>query len=281
MKKKFLVLIVFWSLSFHISALILEAPHLDPFEKIVNSSDQETLVLFDVDETLLVAKDRILRPCAREFFKKRVGEILENSENVPQGKFNEDYLLGHILARIEYEVVDSKILFIIESLQRKNIKAIAFTRMNTGPCGIIPSLEEWRIEHLKKHSIDFSQAFPQFPELIIEDLESSGRSALFKSGVLCANKQNKGPVLAAFLDQIGFKPSRVIFIDNRMDYLESVEESLRNKEIDFVGFHYTDVEDRLCLINEKLADYQIEHLIKTDIWLSEKEALEILETQDE
>ncbi len=144
--------------------------------------------------------------------------------------------------------------------------------MPTGACGIIPSLEDWRIDHLKKHNIDFSRAFAVNFELG----DHNDKRALFKSGVLCADKQDKGPVLLAFLEKIRYKPSRIIFIDNKLEYLKSVEEALQETKIEFTGFHYTAVEDRPCIVDEKLAEFQLLHLIQTDRWLTHQEARAML-----
>jgi len=273
MKKLLLALLTSCLLFANLSALIVEAPNLDPFEKELENVDQNSFVLFDVDETLLVPKDLILNPYAREIWNNFAKETIKNPIIVPPGKHHDEYFLGQVLSKIEYEVVDPKIVEIIRTLQRKNIKTIAFTKMPVGSLGIIPSMEDWRIEHLKKHQFDFSAAFPHFQETKINVL-STGISSLFKKGVLCANKQDKGPVLTAFLEFIRWKPSKVIFIDNRFDYLKSVEIALEETGIEFIGFHYKDVENRPRIVNDSLAKFQLMHLAQTGEWLSDQEASE-------
>lgn len=146
--------------------------------------------------------------------------------------------------------------------------------MATGPLGTIPSMEDWRLEQLRKHNIDFSSAFPKFPELKINSLATCGKPSLFKQGLLCANRLEKGPVLIAFLESVEWKPSKVLFLDNRLDYLQSVEKSLESTGIEFIGFYYSDVDDRPCIVNEDVVKFQIMHLAKTGVWLSDHEALE-------
>lgn len=255
----------------YLSAVIVEAPNLDQFEKALETVDQHSFILFDVDETLLVQKDLILNPNVREIFNKYAKETIENPEIVPRGKYDNNYFFAQVLSKIEYEVVDLKVVEIIRSLQSRNIKNIAFTRMFTGSLGIIPSMEDWRLEHLKKHHIDFSEAFPQFQEMRI-DVLSTGIPSLFKKGMLCANNQDKGPVFVAFLEAIQWRPSKVIFIDNRLDYLKSVENALERTGIEFIGFHYKEVENRPHIVNEQIAKFQLLHLAQTGEWLSDQEA---------
>ncbi|EFB41392.1 DUF2608 domain-containing protein [Parachlamydia acanthamoebae] len=271
MKKITILLIALYLSQATAQALIVEAPNLAAFEKVTQNIGQDSLVLFDVDDTLIVSKDHILRPAARHIWFQLAKKTLENPAIVPPGKHDGDYFFGQILSAIEYEIVDPKVVDIIHSLQQRHIKTIAFTRMGTGPCGAISSMEDWRIAHLKKFCLDFSQALPEFQNLKIQ--VPGNQASLFKQGILCSNKQAKGPVFIAFLNSIGWKPSKVIFIDNSFDYLKSVEDALEGTGIEFIGFHYTDVENRPCIVDEALAEFQLMHLAKTGIWLSDSEAL--------
>ncbi|KAF3361638.1 hypothetical protein PHSC3_001761 [Chlamydiales bacterium STE3] len=278
MKKLLFVFIALSQFFTSLSALILEAPNLDLLEKELEKVDQQSFVLFDVDETLIVPKDLILNPYVRETWNNYARETIENPSIIPLGKDGDEYFFGQVLSKIEYEVVDPKVVEIIHSLQKRQIKTIAFTKMRTGSLGIIPSMEDWRIEHLKKHSFDFSSSFPQIQEVRIDVLESGGRSSHFKHGLLCANRQEKGPVLMAFLAKIKWKPAKVLFIDNQLDYLKSVETALEGTGIEFIGFHYTEVERRPRSINENLARFQLIHLAKTGEWLRDCEALQLMES---
>lgn len=261
-------------------AHIIPIDNLDFFEKAVEQSNQQSLVLFDVDETLIIPKDLILRPTAWNIWNKYAKETIENPAICAPEKEGKEYLLGQIFSKIEFEIVDPKVIDIISSLQERRIKTIAFTKMSTGVLGAIPSLEDWRINQLKDHNIDFSLAFPQHSEIKIEPLEPNGRTSLFKQGVLYSNKQDKGPVLTAFLERIEWKPSKVLFLDNRIDYLQTVETALDGTGIEFIGFHYREMERRPCTVDENIAKYQLEHLAKTGEWLSDDETLKLLKRSD-
>lgn len=278
MKKFTFIFLAFYLCLAHLHAIIIEAPNLDEFEKFIKDVDQETLVLFDINETLIISQDLILRPCAKSLWSRYAKETLENPEVAVSGKHNRKYFLGQILSKIEYELIDPKFVTIIHSLQERKIKTIALTRMRSGSLEAISSLEDWRIEHLKKHDIDFSLAFPQHPEVIVKkNLEAHGGNfPLFKQGVLCTNKEAKGPVLMAFLECIQWVPSKVVLVDNNTAYLKSVEKSLEEAGIHFIGFHYTAVENLPCVINEDLAKFQLTHLAKTGIWLTDDEALNLM-----
>jgi hypothetical protein len=274
---KILVFLLAFSLSLiDANALIIATPNLQLFEKALQRVDQQTLVLFDVDDTLIVSKDRILRCTVREFFNQYKHEAWKRYGFPPE---KEELFLSQIFAKMEFELLDPKIVKLIHALQKQNIKTIAFTRMNTGAFGIIPNMQDWRLQQLKNFRIDFSPAFPEYKEIRIEAELTGNKPSSFKQGLLCANRQDKGPVLAAFLKKIEWKPARVFFIDDRLDYLESVEASLQNSGIEFFGFHYTEKENHPIIIDEEVAKFQVMHLTKTGIWLSETEASQSISNQ--
>lgn len=185
MKKILITLLASCLIFTQLRAIIVEAPNLNQFEETLQTIDQQSIVLFDVDETLLIPKDLILNLHAREIWNQYAKETIQNAEIVPPGKYDDQYFFGQVLSKMEYEVVDPKVVEIIRSLQSRDIKTIAFTRMSIGSLGIIPSMGDWRIEHLKKHQFDFSEAFPQFEEIRMNVL-STGVPSLFKKGILCA-----------------------------------------------------------------------------------------------
>lgn len=250
--------------------IIIETPDLEIFEKeLENITDQDSFVLFDVDETLTLSKDRVITYYAKDYWYKLAAEETNNSDIMNKS----EYFLGQILSKVEYELVNPKILSIISSLQKRKIKTIAFTKMNIGQLGVISSMEDWRIDHLKRLGIDFSETFPTL-SILKFDVPESAYPSLFKEGVLYSNKQEKGPVLASFLNQIEWKPTKIYFIDNSLDFLKSVENALKKLGIDFIGFHYTEVEENGLNIDEKLVRVQLKHLARTGVWLTEREVKE-------
>lgn len=272
MKKFILMLLSSGLFLSNVSSLIVEVPNLDKFEKAVENIDQQTLVMFDVDDTLIIPKDLILQYSARYKMSEYAKEALEKAKVDSCKMYGNEDLHSEIFAKTEFEIVNPKVIGIINSLKKRNIKTIAFTKMHTGRYGVIPSLEDWRIEQLKKLKLDFSGSFSQFKELKL--LENIAAKPLFKQGVLCADNLDKGPALSLFLKRVGLKPSKVIFIDDNLKFLQSVEEALKSLRIEFIGFHYTEVANRAVVINEDVAKFQLTHLFKTGEWLRDSEVLE-------
>lgn len=249
-------------------AQIIQAPNLTPLEKELETVDQDTWVIFDIDDVLLKGKDELLLPCGGKFIKKMDLE------------FQKKYSLKHCqmlwsLVRLQgkEELVDPKIRSIIQNLLAKKIQAIALTNAITGPLGKIKSLEEWRVGVLKKQGIDFSRSFGlKSFRLNLKPKISQNGIPTYYGGVLFAAGLPKGKVLKAFLEKIKRYPKKFIFIDDKCKNLEFVEECCREMGIEFIGLHYTAVQNFPKTLNEKRAKFQFSVLEKEHKWLSDQEA---------
>lgn len=91
----------------------------------------------------------------------------------------------------------------------------------------------------------------------------------FKHGILFVDSAPKGKALLALLKEIKWTPSKIIFIDDHLHYLQSVQEMTGKLGIDFVGFHYKASELISPLFDEESAAFRFRHLAEKGEWLTE------------
>lgn len=257
--------IYFCLFAFSCSATIVHTPNLEVIEPYLDQLDPNSLVLLDVDYTILVFKDRALGHDSEKYYKP-IMKKLKNRDDI-------NYLTSSIFIQAEYSLIDQKILTLIEKLQNKNIKVIALTAIPSGSLGLIPHCGEWRFNQLLTLGINFESAFPTIQSLSVQGFPETRPAPLYTKGVLASGGYPKGQVIRAFLKQIEWTPSNILFVDDRLDYINSVEEELEKENIPHTSFHYTAVVDHISPINEKLADFQFNYLLETDIWLNDEKAL--------
>ena len=255
----------------NLPAVVVEAPSLETIEKELKNLDENSLVVLDVDYTLIVPNDRILSACGEEHFQKFLRKLREMG--------NQGEILGSKIAlQSRVSLIDERIHHILEFLKQKNIKVIALTAMQTGKYGQIPSVEEWRVNQLRSVGIDLSWAFPNVDSVVLEEIEGGkGTLPVFKQGILASAKYPKGEVLVTFLRRMQWRPSKIYFVDDRMEFINSVEIELDKENIPHVSFHYTTVTDRPCQLDEQLADFQFNHLLEKGEWLNDNEALKLIQ----
>ena len=235
---------------------------------IMHASDQNTLVVFDVDEVLLTASDQILQNHA--YANEKLWAI---SEQVGLPEFWN--LISILFMQRKAKHVDMKFVPLLNELKNRGIKTIALTNCQTSGVGQMSSMKDWRLNELKNLGYHFEDSWQNTPEIIFEDLltEYEGTFPIFAEGVLFTNNIPKGKVLQAFLAYKQYMPHKIVFIDDRLEYLESVREIAKEAAIPYTGIHYTTMDTgnkhNLC---EKRASLQLEVLMKEKIWISDKDA---------
>lgn len=229
-------------------------------------ADENTLVVFDVDEVLMTYRDMVLRPCGAHFRPLSWSDL--NPSEIC-------YLTSLMLKEGRVSLVDPCIPHLIDRLEDRGVKTIALTAARTGKFGVIENAEEWRLDVLKQLGITFHKSFP-LHEII--HFKNQGRDdcnyPIFKKGVLFLGdaKISKGSLLLQFLAKVDWRPDKIIFIDNEQRHLDSVRTIARGANISFQGYQYLGVEELSGIFEEQVAKIQFAYLRKTHRWLSDSEA---------
>lgn len=150
------------------------------------------------------------------------------------------FLLNGMIAHSPSILIEENTPFIISELQKKGIKLIAFSNASSGNVGTI-NIPTTRYKELKGHCIDFSDSFNHLEEIQFKELPCTlGSHPIFSNGILLANGNTKGEVLLKFLEKAKWIPQKIIFVDDKLEYLQSVESALAqlNPKIVFTGLHY-------------------------------------------
>lgn len=214
-------------------------------ESYLNEMDETTLVVFDVDLVLLVPSNPFFQPGNYLSLGKRIKEI-----TATLSKEERDLFVTLIVTDSPSTLLDAEAPALIERIFSQGAKAIALTAVLTGAIDGTPSLEQWRYQVLKELGIDFSAAFPDCPALTFEEFPAyRGYQPVFSQGILYTNGEQmpnmKGQVLRRFLEGLDWLPSRIVFIDDRRENLDSVTTTIQewNPSIELTTLHYTAAEN--------------------------------------
>lgn len=250
--------------------------------------DQQTLVVFDVDETLIKPTDAALqflwKPAV--FSKADVqwmtrlraklrSYLTAAYSSCPDQAFKKAW--SQQLLKSSYVPIEPITVETIKKLQKRGIKVIALTACRAGRRGDIPALQQWRFDELKKLGIDFSDAF-SFKEKWFDELPlNEGYHPMYYQGILMATYTiPKGRVLASFLDYCGWVPKKILFFDDRKDYVESVVQAMRERGISCRGYWYCAAIHQKAKLNRSLVQVQFDYLMQHGKMISEQEAVVIL-----
>ncbi len=235
-----------------LSAEIRVAPNLDSIYEEIPQCDSNTLFLIDVGGTLLIHKDPVLHTSHEKWKAKWFQEHyphLTLEEKVP--------LIRAVETDKKCWLLSDTWPNLIEKAQTHQIKVVAFTK-----CLIHPSINNLRLDWLKSFGLDFHDD--------LHELSHQNDLFIYTNGVIQTGQKLKGPVLKEVLSKLKKLPEKIVFVDDRIEQVNSVEETCKEMNIPFVGFHYTAFEASPYL-DESIAHKQLETLVKEHKWLSQED----------
>lgn len=197
----------------------------------------QVMVVFGINNTILYYEDAPLQ-LSDDSYKPLMKKIFSQLKSE-----NSSYLNEVILTNYKTALVDPKIPEFIKEIMSNHTPVIAVSSSLTGNLNQIPRLEMWLADYLKKYNIDFAPSFSGNKDFTFRNLkEYKGTYPSYYNGLLSTNsKYSKAQVLANFLLQIKFIPKVIIVVDQDLNAIKATEQQLKsyNKNIEFVGFHYT------------------------------------------
>lgn len=211
--------------------VITETTDFKKIAESVNQADSDSLVLFDVDEVLLTDTEHFR--LTHDYRKKWVKS---GKERLP--KEIRQLLFSIILKDRTVRFVDTQIVEILTELEKRKVPTLALTKLYTGKFGVIEDFTEWRLKEFQTLNIDFNKLTPIKGEMSIAELNIGHGNPTLKEGVILTANADKGLVLKNILDQKNYYPKSIIFVDDLLDNVESVQKMCSELQINYQGFTY-------------------------------------------
>ena len=85
----------------------------------------------------------------------------------------------------------------------------------------------------------------------------------FYKGVLSVEPyNNKGKKLLEFFEKINYTPKAVIFVDDELHYVEDVRQTMKERNISFIGFRYGAADDTVFSFDPARAADELDLIFK-------------------
>ena len=248
------------SLNFFASGKIEKITSFRSLEKIKSYNLKNTLVIFDVDYTLIMPHENYSltrHPCRKALWK-------DFTKNLTQEEIRIYYSITKVNAK--WELMDPYCVELFDYLKQNNISTVALTAIGTGSFGIIPKMEDMRIEKLEDFGFDFKNTFTCKKTIILKELKNEYGIPMLKEGVIFTAEQDKGAILEHILRQCFYNPSKIVFVDDKLENLISVEKLCKKQKIQFHGFLYT-ISIPLGSLNKEEEKLRFNILRDKKIWI--------------
>ena len=270
---------LFLSLFFHSTFLKSDIQKIDSFFQAKNNfyqADKGTLIVFDLDNTLMNTIEKAYHIFFRKAedydpsniaFASQISEKINDFIKTKNISNYTDKILAAIFAKLKFIPAEPEIIPCIQSLQKNGIKIIALTGTSTGKYGEIEDMQKWRESSLNQIGLDFSSSF-DIQKIVFDNLPGQ---PTFNDGILCSANYPKGKMLKVFFEKTGWKPNKIIFFDDRYDHCKNVEKEMEKLNINTKCFWYRGVFKEKIKLNQDVIQYQFDHWIKHEEFLTEAE----------
>lgn len=250
-------------LSFNISAEIVEIAHIEEIRPYVI---KDSLILFDVDETLIATPFSLGSSQWRSWAKTKLPTYKIDFQLF-------DALTLYIAQEAPYRTVESTTSHLISELQNDLYFVFGFTARGRSQwySTNIAGVDQLTVEQLENVRIDFNSS--DLPEKL-EDLDSP----YFYEGIIFSEHYSKGDLLKHLLLDNNYSPSLILFVDDKRENAQSIDTAARELGIPCIAFWYRRSELDGANFNPNVANVQLEKLLKEGILISDKDASEIAKT---
>lgn len=211
--------------------------------------DANTLVMFDVDDVLILDQTKALE------------------QRLPTKK--QEFLRGIAYKKRVPILVEPVIINIMKKLKLRGISTIALTGVKTGKFpGLDISFSDWRIADLKKAGIVFNDPFKKI--IVFNQLKNK---PLLKAGIIFTAWHDKGDILKRVFSETRCWFNKIIFFDDKAENVVSVAKAADDLGIAYRGYIYKGAEFMpKTILDKRVEEYRLSVLEKEHVWLDEKEA---------
>lgn len=199
--------------------------------------DQKTLVVFDIDNTLLRQNSMIGTHQWGDYIAERAVKFGVDAKAARESQHK---AFAEVQPFVTVVPVENEILDILAQLSKEGVANFALTARN-------PKLQQVTLKQLQVLKHDFASSFPK--------LKRSGfLKGHLKGGVIFSGATPKGELLKKIIDNSEQKFARIIFIDDKAYNLESVEKSFAQSAIELKSYRYGAADSFLKNFDSAIAD---------------------------
>lgn len=196
----------------------------------------ETWVVFDIDNTLLRQDSMIgthqWGDSIREHYKS-LGTAAVSATVDQHAAF------AKLQDHVSVVPTEKEVYRVLKFLQKNSIPHFAFTARGA-------NLKAKTLEQIASLKFHFNDTFPK-----LNDLKKFEKH--YENGVIFAGDVTKGELLKRLVDGATIKPKHIIFIDDRLYNLESIEKELAQHPIKLTSLRYGGVDHVVNKFDHKLA----------------------------
>jgi hypothetical protein len=231
---------------------------IQSFKEVSSYLTKETLLILDIDDTLLIPEQML--GCDEWFtfrLKRRQNEMA--SSEALEKTLSEWEAIRHLT---NMEIVEPGSDKIVQGLQKQGHCVMGLTTQGL-------ALATRTSQQLKACHFDLSSTAPSKEDCFFT-LNSHG--VLYRNGILFTSGMPKGKALFQLCEKIGYKPQRIVFVNDKATHIADLEATAKEKGIECLGLRYAYSDAKKAAFSPEIAEFQFTHS-SFDRIMSDEEAL--------
>lgn len=244
------------------TSVFSEVVEVENFKDILDYVDGGTLVILDIDDTLLVPVQTLGTDVWFLSRLKQHQQAIQDRTQAFDRALAEWEAIRHLT---KVKIVEEGAEEIVNRMQENHIVVMGLTTQGL-------ALATRTVVQLKSLGIDLSKTAPS----VVDHYFMNGNTGvLFRQGILFTAGSSKGGALVKLLETIGYQPKTVVFLNDKETHVKDLEAGVASKSIPFTGLRYSYSDSRIASYREDIADIQWTHSTFGSI-LSDEEADRLL-----
>jgi FMN phosphatase YigB (HAD superfamily) len=213
-------------------------------EEILPYIDEDTWVIFDIDNVLL---EPSIQAGRHEWFLHEVEKFMARGVDFQTAEELVGPCWRSFMEICPMRTPEPDIASLIKTIQEKSGASLALTARH-------PPDSTLTLRQLEALEIDFSHHAPLFVSF------EAAHPTHWEKGIFFVSWMNsKGIVFRQFIENSDIQPKRIVFIDDTKRHVDSMEQELQKLGIEFFGFHYIKTSERP--FDPKMADKEYREIV--------------------
>lgn len=235
-----------------------EITELKNIQDITQHISNKTIVLLDLDNTLITAKQTL---GTDQWFEYLFNKHKETSDTKQKALENTLVISHKVHLQTELVPLENTTVQTVKKLQRNAKHVLALTARST-------VLSTKTHEQLTQINIDFNNR-NQINDMILYDEYNS----LLQNGIITANDASKGELVKKLIQKANIdlkEVDKIIFVDDKLHNLQNVSKAAHDLNVNFMGFRYSYADPQTEAFSPQIADKQLNIFQKCGKLVSDK-----------
>lgn len=235
-------------------------------QTVAEQADTQSLVLFNITNTLYRSETAMGDSIWKDFFSERVRALIPDRNRAEQ-LINQTK--NKIINAVPKTLVEPSTAKVIADLQAKKIPVVGFTMKSP------VTAYEGNFAELVNSYLNTLGIYLATTNQFLTVSANSDNAYDYLYGILFTSKKPKDVALLSFINHLDTKPKKILMVDINQNNLESTEKSLAGSPFTFVGFQYSNENNRDSEFDKDIGTIEFRDFLTTGQIISDQEAMQI------